>query len=70
MEKEVVKSLKMCIREEKTGLNYLTADDGSPEYMCCNCKFSEECHKQTAEMLKREKEKEVLNGNASLLKWG
>jgi len=37
-----------CFREQATGLNYLTADDGSSDFMCPDCpeKYRALCHKQ------------------------
>ena len=51
--------INMCIREKRTGLNYLTNSNGETEHMCPTCKFQDECHKQTAERV-------LLNGNKSL----
>ena len=53
---------KMCIREERTGLSFLTEDDGSSGYVCPRCKFGEECRRITSE-------KQTLKGNSSLNKF-
>lgn len=38
----------MCVRERKTGRDYLENDNGESDYMCPKCPFKEECHKETA----------------------
>jgi hypothetical protein len=55
----------MCIRKDRTGLDYLTEDDGSDGYVCPSCAFQEDCHKQT----KEEGEKRNRKGCESLARW-